>query len=168
MMSMLKYGRLKATKEFKMRVFEKVSVIKCSVEDLFDFHLDVKNLEIITPPDMKVELLSELTTPKVGDILRLKSTKGFISSVWEVEVKELVRPNLLLDEALKSPFKTFRHSHIFLEVDDGCCELRDVIEYELPFGFVGNLFDFVIRSEFKKMFEHRHRETKRILELNKG
>lgn len=146
-----------------MKVFEKVSIIECSVEDLFDFHLDVKNLEVITPPDMKVELLSKITTPKLGDKIRLKSTKGFLSNIWEVEVKELVRPTLLLDEALKSPFKSFKHSHIFVDLSDGWCELRDVIEYELPFGFIGNLFDFLIKAEFEKMFEHRHKETMRIL-----
>lgn len=146
-----------------MNIFTKISVIECSVEELFNFHLDVKNLEVITPPSMKVELLNKITTPKVGDILKLRSTKGFLSNIWEVEVKELVHPNLLLDEAIKSPFKSFRHSHIFLDLGNGFSELKDMVEYELPFGFFGNLFDFLVRAEFDKMFQHRHSQTTRIL-----
>ncbi len=44
------------------------------------------------------------------------------------------------------------------------CELKDIIKYELPFGKVGELFDFLMRKELKNMFDYRHRITKGLLE----
>lgn len=149
-----------------MKIFEKSSLIRCEIGKLFDFHLDLNNLKTITPKDTKVMLLGEMFTPKKGDVLRLKSVKGFISTNWEVEIRELQRPNLLLDVALKSPFKLWKHSHIFRQLKDGVCELTDRVEYELPFGFIGKMFDFFIRKELVKMFTYRHEATKDIIEIN--
>ncbi|TKI69435.1 SRPBCC family protein [Sulfurimonas crateris] len=150
-----------------MKIFEKSSRMECDIEALFDFHLDLNNLKTITPKDTKVTLLEEMFTPKKGDILRLRSAKGFISTTWEVEIRELQRPNLLLDVALKSPFKLWKHSHIFRQLEDGVCELTDRVEYELPFGIFGALFYPVTQKELDKLFTYRHDVTRDILETKK-
>jgi ligand-binding SRPBCC domain-containing protein len=50
---------------------------------------------------------------------------------------------------------------------DGFCELKDVVEYELPLGFIGNFFDFIVKHELDKMFKYRHKVTKKIIEGRK-
>ena len=93
-----------------MRSFEKVSIIKnCTIEQLFDFHLDVSNLKKITPPDTKVELLNKDFTPFEGGILDIKTIKNFIPTTWQVKIEKLQKPNLLVDVALKSPFEYWEH-----------------------------------------------------------
>lgn len=146
-----------------MNTYEKTSTLNCSLEELFDFHLDIKNLENITPLDTKVELLNKDFIPHEGGILKIKTTKSYIPTTWEVEISKMQKPNLLVDIALKSPFKYWKHSHIFTQKGN-ICELKDIVEYELPFGIVGNLFDFFIQNELKKMFEFRHQVTKKILD----
>ncbi len=147
-----------------MYTFEKISIIKnCTIEQLFDFHFDISNLKKITPPEIKVELLNKDFIPHEGGVLRLKTIKNFIPIVWEVKIVKIQRPNLLIDVAIKSPFKYWEHSHIFTKRGN-VWELKDVINYELPFGKLGSLFNFFIKKELNKMFEFRHQVTKELLE----
>ena len=146
-----------------MKTFEKTSFINCDIEKLFAFHLDMKNLKAITPLDTKVELLNKDFIPKEGAVLKIRTVKNFIPTTWEVEIAKLQKPNLLLDIALKSPFKYWEHSHVFTK-KGSVCELKDIVKYELPFGKVGELFDFFIKKELQNMFDFRHRITKGLLE----
>lgn len=146
-----------------MKTYQKSSLIECSIEDLFHFHLDLNNLKAITPKDTKVTLVGELFTPKEGDVLKLKTVKNFLPIDWEVKIEKIQAPTLLVDLALKSPFKYWKHSHVFTQMENGICNLTDVVEYELPFGFLGVFFDFIVRYELKKMFAYRHEVTKSIL-----
>lgn len=149
-----------------MKRYEKSSRLKCDIDKLFNFHLDLNNLKTITPKDTKVTLLNEMFVPKEGDILRLRTVKNFIPIVWEVQIEKLDYPTLLVDVALKSPFGFWKHSHIFTDLGDGYCELKDAVEYKPPFGFIGNIFSFIIEYELKKMFNFRHEITKKLIEVS--
>jgi ligand-binding SRPBCC domain-containing protein len=146
-----------------MTTYEKTSLIDCSIEELFGFHLDLGNLKAITPKDTKVTLIGELFTPKEGDVLKLKTVKNFIPIMWEVEIQKVHEPHLLVDFALKSPFKYWKHSHIFTQKENGLCELKDLVHYELHFGFIGRLFNFFVSHELAKMFAYRHEVTQKML-----
>jgi ligand-binding SRPBCC domain-containing protein len=150
-----------------VNIYEKTSLIECQVQELFDFHLDTNNLKVISPKNIKVTLLNEGFMPKEGAVLKLRTVKNFIPIIWEVKIDTLNAPNLLVDIALKSPFKSWKHSHVFTQIDENLCELKDVVEYSLPFGFVGSLFNFFIHNELKSMFEFRHTITKQVLEDDK-
>lgn len=145
-----------------MKRFEKSIILNCTLQEVFDFHLDVNNLKRITPPDMKVILLNEVIKVEQGTVLKIKSIKNFIPTYWEVEIKKIDSPNLLVDYAIKSPFKYWEHSHIFTKRGNQV-ELKDVVIYKLPFGKLGKLFDFFIKKELNNMFEFRHQITKKIL-----
>lgn len=149
-----------------MKTFQKSTLIKCDVNDLFDFHLDVNNIKIITPKNIKVKLLTPDFKPKEGQVLKLKSIKNFIPINWVVRIDKLERPNRLIDIAVKSPFVYWEHQHLFIK-HDTYCELKDVVHYELPFGFIGKLFESFIYNDLSQMFDYRHEITKNILE-NKG
>jgi len=146
-----------------MKKFEKKSLISCPIEKLFAFHLDSSNIEKITPKDTKVELLNKDFQAKEGEILNIKTTKYCVPTLWSVEISLIKEPNMLVDTAIKSPFVFWRHSHIFTQKGK-VCELKDVVEYELPFGFIGNIFSSFIENQLESMFEYRHKQTKKILE----
>jgi len=147
-----------------MKTYEKTSLIQCDIQELFDFHLDVKNLQAISPKDIKVTLLNENFIPKEGAVLELQTVKNFIPIKWEVKIQQLESPNLLVDLALKSPFAFWEHLHIFTQKQNGFCELRDIVNYKPPFGVFGLVFNFMIKYELAKMFAFRHKVTKEILE----
>lgn len=47
-----------------------------------------------------------------------------------------------VDEQLKGHFESFKHQHFFEEID-GQTIMKDVMEYETPYGFFGTLFDSI-------------------------
>jgi len=139
------------------------TLIRSTQEKLFDFHTDSANITKITPPNTKVFLLDEDTTAFEGKIVHLKTTRLFIPTYWEVRIEKLARPSILIDVALRSPLKYWRHQHIFTQ-KYGSCELRDVIEYELPFGIFNALIEPLFERDIAAMFAYRHAKTKEILE----
>lgn len=146
-----------------MRKFEMSSLINCKLVDLYAFHLDVRNLPKITPPNMKVTLINKVDKIVQGSEIYLRNVQYFIPSYWRVRIDELKAPNLIVDLALKSPFYYFRHQHIFTQKGE-LCELKDVVEITLPLEFMTSfLYPFVLR-QLEQMFHFRHKITKEILE----
>ncbi len=146
-----------------MKKYVKTSLVSCSVEELFEFHLDSNNIKKITPKDTKVELLNKDFIPAEGEILEIKTTKFCLPIFWAVEISLIKEPNMLVDTALKSPFDFWRHSHVFTKKGN-VCELKDIVEYEIPFGILGNIFSGFIEKQLDNMFRYRHKQTKLILE----
>ena len=47
-----------------------------------------------------------------------------------------------VDEMEEGKFKSFRHEHFFYE-KNGVTTMKDKLYYEMPYGFLGELFDFL-------------------------
>jgi len=150
-----------------MTTITKITEIECSIEELFAFHTDSNNIRKITPSNIKVELLNKDTQTYEGKIVKLKTTKFFIPTYWEVKIEKLQSPNILVDVAIKSPFKKWKHQHIFTQ-KESTSQLQDIIEYEMPFGILGKIVEPLIRYDITKMFEYRHLQTKEVLESAKS
>jgi ligand-binding SRPBCC domain-containing protein len=146
-----------------MNTIIKTTMINCTQEDLFDFHLDTNNIKKITPTDTKVELLNEDSETYEGKVVKLKTTKFFIPTYWEVKIQTLSKPNILVDVAQKSIFKSWKHQHVFTK-KGSMCELKDIIDYELPFGFLGKMIGPLIAKDINNMFDYRHVQTKILME----
>jgi ligand-binding SRPBCC domain-containing protein len=146
-----------------METFIQTSFINCTLEELFDFHLDTNNIKLITPSHTKVELIDYEEATFEGKIIKLKTTRAFVPIDWIVKIEKYEYPNLMVDVALKSPFVFWEHQHIFTK-KGSMCELKDVIKYKLPFGIVGKLIAPFIKKDIANMFAYRHKQTKKILE----
>ena len=150
-----------------MRYFEKQLIVECSIERLYGFHTDLRNLLKLTPDGTSVSLLDTLVEPKEGSEFRLRVVKNFLPMVWRIKIQTMQKPHLLVDVALRSPFSFWRHTHRFESLGDGRSLLTDSVEYRLPFGLFGRVFDFLVQYELNKLFTHRHSVTKEILEGEK-
>lgn len=149
-----------------MKTIIKTTYINCTLEELFNFHMDTTNIKKITPPNIKIEILDDDTKTYEGKVVNIKTTKFFIPMHWKVMIDKIQSPTIIIDRAAKSPFKSWRHQHIFTQ-KGSVSELKDIIEYELPFGFLGKIAAPFIRYDIKKMFEYRHQQTKKLLESSK-
>lgn len=147
-----------------METFTQTSLINCTLEELFNFHLDTNNIKLITPSHTKVELIDYEEGTFEGKIIKLKTTRAWVPIDWIVKIEKYEYPNLIVDVALKSPFAFWEHQHIFTK-KGSMCELKDVIKYKLPFGIVGKLIAPFIKKDIANMFIYRHKQTKKILEI---
>jgi ligand-binding SRPBCC domain-containing protein len=148
-----------------MAIVKSSVVINASSEVVFDFHTDTRNLPLISPSWMKVEILKTTGDGK-GKMIELYITQfGLFKTKWIVEIAEYDRPVRITDIAHKGPFKRFRHQRDIKRISDSSCELTDTFDYELPLGIIGKIGDAVMMKRFvEKMFRERHIKTKLVLE----
>jgi len=91
---------------------------------------------------------------------------GPIKVRWVAEHTLYDPPNMFEDVQVKGPFRSWRHRHIVEPVSDGAV-LRDEINYDPPFGFLGRLVaPILIEKRLQKMFDYRHEVTRQWCEEN--
>jgi hypothetical protein len=148
-----------------MTIIEKSIAIQAPIEAVFDFHLDTKNLGLISPPWMKTKLIRE-SGEGLGKIIEMQVVQyNVFPSHWLVRIEEYDRPFRLTDLVLSGPMKYFRHERTFSQPCASLTEIKDHLEYEVPFGAIGKIADKLsIRKMMEQMFEYRHKMTKEILE----
>lgn len=134
------------------------TIIECSVKELFDFHANTENLTQISPKNIKVEILNMDKPIDEGSKATLKIKKGFIGFRWEL-IFDKVSPNLIIDRAIHSPFKSFVHEHHFITIDQHNTMLKDIITFELPLAPLSNPIMWFIKHDMQQMFIHRHKAT---------
>lgn len=145
--------------------FIKESIINASPERVFAFHELPDALERLMPPWENATIIEPPTSLQVGTrvIIELKIF-GLIKQRLIAEHTAYEPPRMFEDTLRSSPFKSWRHQHIFLPHKDGAV-LRDEIEFEMPFGIFGRLVaPFAVLPKLEKTFVFRHEVTKKWCE----
>ena len=79
---------------------------------------------------------------------------------WTFEHNGYIEGRQFRDVQTSGPFRRWEHTHLFIPEGPEACKLEDRIEYELPFGALGNLFGGeLVRRKLARVFEYRHRVT---------
>ena len=141
--------------------FVKESVIHSSPEHVFAFHELPDAFERLIPPWQNVKLIQKADISVVGSraIIDLK-VFGPFTERWVAEHTAYDPPHMFEDIQVSGPFKNWRHRHIVEPHTDGAI-LRDEIEYEPPFGRLGEMaVKYIMKSKLEKMFDFRHHVTK--------
>lgn len=148
-----------------MRSIERRIVIHAPPDDVFSFHDDPANLARITPPGTKVRVLEVRGPAGKGRRVTISvALLPLISREIEVEFVEYDPPKRLSDLQLRGPFARWFQQREFRAVPGGT-ELRDLVEYELPFGPFGRLLDYlVVQRIVRGMFAFRQERTREIIE----
>jgi len=110
-----------------------------------------------------MEILKLETPLKEGNEAILRIKKGFLAFVWELTFEKVEHPHLIIDAATKSPFKSFRHAHHFIEIDDSHTLLRDEVTFSLPLEPLTTPVAWFIKRDMKKMFAYRHQKTQALI-----
>lgn len=81
---------------------------------------------------------------------------------WKALIERFEPDECFVDVQLKGPYRYWRHSHLFEEIEGGT-RTRDVVEYELGFGPFGTMAHALfVRRQLDGIFAHR---TKVLTEL---
>lgn len=121
--------------------------------EVFDFFADARNLEFITPPWLKFNVLTP--TPiamRVGALIDYKlKVRGFPMR-WQSEITAWEPPHRFIDEQRRGPYRLWIHEHTFVEQDGGTL-VSDRVEYAVPGGaIVRRLF---VAPDLEKIFAFR-------------
>ncbi len=122
-------------------------------EEIFRFFADACNLEAITPPWLRFQVLTECPVPmKPGALIDYRLRVRGIPLRWRTEIVEWNPPHHFVDLQLRGPYRLWRHTHTF-EACDGGTLCRDEVIYRPPGGTLINwLF---VRRDVEKIFAFR-------------
>ena len=106
---------------------------------------------------------AENTKMYSGQIIKYNVTPIFgINIKWVTEISHVNEYKLFVDEQRFGPYKFWHHKHIF-EVIDGGVKVIDILDYALPFGFIGLLLHpFMIKPKLKEIFNYREKKLVEI------
>jgi ligand-binding SRPBCC domain-containing protein len=145
--------------------FVKHSVIRASPERVFAFHEQPDALTLLLPPWESARVVRPARISEVGSQAIVETRVfGPITVTWVAEHTTYDPPHLFEDIQVKGPFRSWRHRHIVEPHPNGAL-LRDQIDYEPPFGFLGRAFaSCLVERRLKKLFDYRHEVTRQWCE----
>jgi len=138
--------------------------IPISLHEAWDFLSNPKNLKVITPEYMTFSIISGADRKMfAGQIIQYLVTPIFgIKTKWVSEITHLVEKEYFVDVQLFGPYAFWHHKHFIKEIDNGV-ELEDVIDYQVPLGFLGKLVHpILVKPKLEEIFEYRR---KKLIEL---
>jgi len=142
-------------------LFERSVLLAAPPEEVYAFHEDPRNIVKISPPSLRVEKVECTVPARVGEEFRLRVSQFGLPLEWIGYWDEAVPCSRLVDGARKSPFRHWRHHHLFAKAPGGTL-MTDRVEYALPFSLLGRLLNAtVMRLVFAAMFAARHRATRK-------
>jgi ligand-binding SRPBCC domain-containing protein len=148
-----------------MKSFEQSFEVHSNIDEVWDFYTDIKHLEIVTPPNLKLKII-ETSNKQIVEGLRMTISGRLVlyDSKWNSRISLVdISKHMYIDEMVKGPFKKWKHIHIFSEVGKDLTVVTDKIEFELPFFLIGKLMEGYVENNLKKIFEYRKIQTVKYL-----
>jgi ligand-binding SRPBCC domain-containing protein len=128
--------------------------------EVFPFFSEARNLELLTPPWLKFEVLTpapEVMRP--GTLIDYRIKIHGLPIRWRTEITEWEPPDRFVDVQLWGPYRLWHHTHTFTEKDGGTL-CRDEVRY-WPRG--GALMNWLfVRRDVERIFEYRQ---EKLLEM---
>lgn len=148
------------------KVFE--TIVKAPVQQVWDFHNRPDAFRLLTPPEENIQILTKDMTLRKGAIHEFVTKQFGMKVRWKARLTEVTPPNRFIDEAIKSPFKSWKHTHEFEDIE-GDTIIRDIIEYEAPGWIFRNLIDqLFINDKINNLIRFRHHNFHDLLESHKA
>jgi ligand-binding SRPBCC domain-containing protein len=137
-------------------VLEREQVVAAARPDVFAFFSDAANLERLTPPSLRFEILTPTPIPmKAGTVIDYRLRLFAVPFRWRTLIERFEAPTSFVDVQTEGPYRLWRHTHSFTEVPGGTA-IADRVEYELPLGRLGVLARALfVRRQLDAIFRHR-------------
>ena len=140
----------------KINTIHRQQWISASLEKAFSFFCEARNLDRITPPELRFKLLGQSHLElRAGTLIDYELAWHGLPMRWRSRIEEWRPPTLFIDVQLKGPYRFWRHTHSF-EARDGGTLMRDTIEFAVPFGALGDLCaGWLVRRDVDLIFDYR-------------
>ncbi|MGB5665278.1 MAG: SRPBCC family protein [Maribacter sp.] len=145
--------------------FRKKQIINSSIEQVWDFISDPKNLKAITPDYMGFDITSKDVPSKMYEGMLISYTVSplfGIKNTWVTEITHLKENNYFVDEQRIGPYRIWHHQHILEPIKEGVL-MTDIVSYKPPFGILGSLAnELIIKRKLREIFDYRTKALSRI------
>lgn len=148
----------------KIYTLHKKQNLPISKAQAWDFLSRPENLKTITPDYMGFNILSGGDRPMfAGQIIQYIVTPIMgIKTKWVTEITHVKEGVYFVDEQRFGPYALWHHKHFIKEIDGGV-EMEDIIDYKVPFGFLGQLVQpFLVKPKLEEIFEYRTKKLEAL------
>lgn len=147
----------------RTRAFRTRLELPLARERLFPFFADAANLQVVTPPELHLRLLTpQPIVMAEGTLIRYRMRLLGVPFEWLTRISVWNPPQEFVDEQVEGPYRTWIHKHLFVETSEGT-RMHDAVTYELPFYPVGELAAPLVHLQVRRLFGFRARALKRVL-----
>ncbi len=139
--------------------------IPLPLQDVFVLFSDARNLEAITPPELRFRVESQgvINITKGTEILYTLGLFG-IRFRWRSRISRWDPPRSFVDEQLQGPYALWHHEHRFEEIQGGT-RIYDSVHYALPFWPFSAPVHPLVRAQLKRIFEYRQLSVIRLFNV---
>lgn len=148
----------------KIYTLHKKQNLPISIEQAWDFLSNPKNLKTITPDYMGFHIVSGADKPMYsGQIIQYIVTPVLrIKTTWVTEITHVRDKHYFVDEQRFGPYALWHHKHFIKEIEGGV-EMEDIIDYKVPFGFLGQLVHpILVKPKLEEIFNYRTRKLEEL------
>ncbi len=150
----------------KVRVLERTQTVPLPLAETFRFFSDPRNLERLTPKFLKFKFLSKPPAVMVpGSSIDYQIQLYGVPVHWRTRIEIVEAPKRFVDVQEKGPYALWRHSHSFKDLGGTQTEMKDRVEYAMPFGPLGEVAYYLfVRRSLEEIFDFRSHELSTILQ----
>lgn len=121
--------------------------------EVFEFFADAGNLETLTPPLLRFQILTPLPIAlRPGALIDYRLRLHGVPIRWRTEITEWEPPLRFVDQQLRGPYRLWHHEHTFEEVEGGTLATDRVHYAFLPVLGVHRLF---VEPDLRRIFAYR-------------
>jgi ligand-binding SRPBCC domain-containing protein len=142
-----------------VHVLQREQVLPGSPEEVFPFFADARNLEAITPPLLRFEVVTpDPIEMGVGTLIQYRLRLHGVPVQWLTSIQAWDPPHRFVDVQVRGPYALWHHTHTFEPHRDGTL-MRDVVRYAIGFGPLGALAHrLFVRRDVAAIFDFRRAE----------
>ena len=128
-----------------------------SLDEVFAFFTDIRNLERITPAWLGFRILGRRPdTLGEGAIIDYTIRLAGVPVRWRTRIVDWQPGRQFVDIQERGPYALWEHTHSFRAVPGGVL-MRDEVRYAMPFGPLGSIVhSLAVRASLGRVFDHRH------------
>jgi ligand-binding SRPBCC domain-containing protein len=152
----------------KVHTLAREQLLPHPVDDVFPFFADALNLERITPPVLRFEVVTPgAIEMREGTLIDYRLRFHGLRVDWLTRIEEWEPGVRFVDMQLAGPYRLWHHTHTF-EQRDGHTLMRDVVRYALPVWPVGEMAHPVVRRDLARIFDFRRDSVAGLLDAGTG
>jgi ligand-binding SRPBCC domain-containing protein len=131
---------------------------------VFAFFAEARNLEQITPPWLRFELL-EPGPAQMGEgtLIEYRLRLHGVPLRWTSQIEEWTPGHGFVDRQLRGPYRVWHHRHTFVADGEGTI-VGDEVDYALPLAPLGDVAHrLFVHRDLDRIFAYRHQAAARLL-----
>jgi ligand-binding SRPBCC domain-containing protein len=130
-------------------------IVPRPLAEVFPFFTDPRNLERLTPPSLRFQVLQAPRRARAGSLIDYRLRVHGLPLRWRSLILDWEAPHRFVDVAVQGPYALWHHEHRFQDLG-GRTLMTDQVRYSLPFPPWGDwIAGRLVQADVARIFAYR-------------